>query len=422
MKILWFTNTPSLYDQGKHSYHGGGWIESLEELVSKQNDVELAVSFFHTEGFQKEQRGNTTYYPILKKSGKKTPLKAIFYGLIGEIESENKIIPNLLKVIEDFEPDVIQVFGTEGVFASIQKYTNIPVVIHLQGLITPYLNTYFPPNQSHWSFIFSKNFIFKNLTGRGIFASFIRFQKQSEREKQHFFNTKNIMGRTHWDYLVSKIYSPDSQYFHVEEVLRSVFYNTIEKEYKLNDTITIVSTLSDTIYKGIDVVLKSAKLLKEQTNINFKWQIIGLDGESDLLNHFICTFKINPKEFNIEFIGKKNANELISVLLEADLFIHPSYIDNSPNSVCEAQIIGLPVIACDVGGLSTLIENNKTGILVPSNGLFEIVSTLTDYIKQPEKYFLIGKNAREFALKRHDKKNIIDDLIKSYLKIIHDNK
>lgn len=419
MKILWFTNSPSKYDQGKHSYHGGGWIESLEEIVSQQDGIELAVSFFHNEGFQKEHRGNTTYYPIYKKSAKKAPLISIINGWRGVVESEEVIIPKLLKVIDDFKPDIIHVFGTEGIFSSIQNKINVPVVVHLQGLITPCLNAYFPPNQSRNSFVFSRNFILKNLLGRGVFSSFKRFKQQSIREQLNLSHAKYIMGRTHWDFSVSKIYAPDAQYFHVDEVLRPLFYNQFKQEYKLKETITIVSTLSDTIYKGIDVLLKTAQLLKEQKGINFKWQVIGLDRESNLLHHNIRLLGIKPEECNIEFLGKKDPKKLISLLLQADIFIHPSYIDNSPNSVCEAQIIGLPVIACNVGGLSTLIEHNKTGVLVPSNGIYEIVSVLIDYTQQSEKYFFIGKNAREFALKRHNKEVIIDDLKKSYLQIIN---
>lgn len=419
MKILWFTNSPSKYDQGKHTYHGGGWIESLEELVSGQDGLELAVSFFHNDGFQKEHRGNTTYYPIFKKSAKKAPLTSIINGWRGVVEPEEIIIPKLLKVIDDFKPDIIHIFGTEGIFASIQNKTNIPVVVHLQGLITPCLNAFFPPNQSRSSFIFSRNFIFKNLLGRGVFSSFKRFKRQSIREQLNLSHAKYIMGRTNWDNSVSKIYAPNAQYFHVDEVLRPLFYNEFKQEYKLKQTIIIVSTLSDTIYKGIDVLLKTAKLLKGQKDINFKWQVIGLDKKSNLLHHFTRLLNINPEESNIEFLGKKDPKELISILLQADIFIHPSYIDNSPNSVCEAQIIGLPVIACNVGGLSTLIEHNKTGILVPSNGIFEIVSVLIDYTQQSEKYFFIGKNAREFALKRHNREAIIDDLKKSYLQIIN---
>ncbi len=41
LKILWFTNTPLLYDSGKHVYYGGGWIESFEEIMQQQKDIEL---------------------------------------------------------------------------------------------------------------------------------------------------------------------------------------------------------------------------------------------------------------------------------------------------------------------------------------------------------------------------------------------
>ena len=47
MNILWFTNTPSLYEQGKHHYHGGGWIESLVEIVRERSEIKLAIAFFH---------------------------------------------------------------------------------------------------------------------------------------------------------------------------------------------------------------------------------------------------------------------------------------------------------------------------------------------------------------------------------------
>lgn len=419
MRVLWFTNSPSKYDQGKHSYHGGGWIESLEELIVEQKEIELAISFFHNEGFQKEQKGNTLYYPIFKKAAKNTPFTSVINGLRGAIEREEIIIPKLLEVIEDFKPDIIQVFGTEGVFASVQKHTQVPIVIHLQGLITPCLNSYFPPNQSKCNLIFSRNFIIKNLTGRGVFSSYNRFKRQSLREKSYFANAKNIMGRTAWDYSVSRIYSPNSHYFHIDEVLRPCFYNHFKVHYELNKTIKLVSTLSDTIYKGVDVVLKCAKILKQQTNINFIWQVIGLDRSSNLLCHFVESLQIDPEKYNVEFLGKKTSNELISIILEADLFIHPSYIDNSPNSVCEAQIMGIPVIACNVGGLSTLIEDDETGILVPSNGIFEIVTTVIDYTLHSEKYFKIGKKARDFALERHNKEKIILDLKNTYQKIIN---
>lgn len=418
MRILWFTNTASKYDQGKHFYNGGGWIESLEELLNKQEGVELAVSFFHNDAKEKEKKGETTYYPIFTKSSKKAPIRRIINGLLGNLETEKVIIPKLLKVVDDFKPDLIQIFGTEGVFAMIQKHTNVPVVIHMQGLINPYLNTYFPQNHSVNSFFFSKYFFFKNLTGSGIYSSFLRFQNQAKREKEHFSVAKYLMGRTKWDQSISQIFAPNAYYFHIEEVLRPIFYNNIKTTYELKDTITIVSTLSATVYKGIDVVLKTANLLKEQTNIKFIWNVIGLREDESLLKYFSNELKINPNDVNIKFLGKKNPESLCSLLMESDLFIHPSYIDNSPNSVCEAQMLGIPVIACNVGGLSTIITHNETGFLIPANGVFELAHEILNYNQFPNHYFEIGVNARKKALMRHNKDKIVQDLIESYIKIV----
>ena len=418
MKILWFTNTASKYDHGKHSYNGGGWIESLEELVNKAESVELAISFFHNEGKEKMKRDKTIYYPIFVKPSRKAPIRKIINGLAGNLEVDEIIIPKLLKVVEDFKPDLIQIFGTEGVFAKIQSYTSIPVVIHIQGLINPYLNTYFPPNNSRINFLFSRYFFFQNLIGSGVYSSFLRFQNQAKREKEHLSTAKYFMGRTAWDQSVSQIFAPSANYFHVEEVLRPLFYDNAKTKYELHETIVIVSTLSATVYKGIDVVLKSAEQLKKQTNIKFIWNIVGLNEDNPLVKYFSNELQIKPENVNINFLGKKSSENLCSLLIDSDLFIHPSYIDNSPNSVCEAQILGIPVIACNVGGLSTIITHNETGILLPANGVFEIVSEVINYSQSPDRYFEMGIKARNKALARHDKKKIVKSLMESYLKII----
>lgn len=41
----------------------------------------------------------------------------------------------------------------------------------------------------------------------------------------------------------------------------------------------------------------------------------------------------------------------------------PSHIENSPNNLCEAMILGMPCIATDAGGTSTLLSNMKDGLL-----------------------------------------------------------
>ena len=417
MKILWFTNTPSLYDQGKHHYHGGGWIESLEQLVKEQEGIEIAVSFFHKTDYAKVYKNGATYYPILRKAARLNPFKSVLNNWTGRIEGgdlDNKF----LNIINDFQPDIIQVFGTEGPFSKIQELTNIPVVIHIQGIINPCLNTYYPVNQSKWSFLLNKSYFFYNLIANSPAFGRKRFAKQAKRERDFLSKAKYVMGRTHWDKMLAELYNPKVQYFHVDEVLRPVFYQDIStNKQHPNKQLKIISTLSPTVYKGIDVVLKTAKQLKELTNFDFEWEVIGLEENATLLKHFEKVEKIKHQEVNIICSGRKNPEEMRELILASDVFVHPSYIDNSPNSVCEAQMLGLPVIACAVGGVSTLVHHQITGFLVPSNGVFELAHYLCKLNDDKNLRNKIGQQARKVASLRHNRDKIVTDLLKVYSKL-----
>jgi glycosyltransferase involved in cell wall biosynthesis len=417
MKILWFTNTPSLYDQGKHHYYGGGWIESLEEIIRKRQEIELAVSFFHPTNYDNEIRNGVHYYPILRLSAKRNPIRTILNNWRGNIE-ETDYCNSFKEIVEKFNPDVIQVFGTEGPFALIQELTEIPVVVHLQGLINPIVNTYFPVGYSKWDFLFYPRFLIKNVIGSSYFFNKKRFQARAFREKQILSRLQFVCGRTEWDRQIATLYNPRIRYFHVDEVLRPVFYEkSLFVKTIANKKFIILSTLSPTIYKGIDVVLKTAKTLKELTDIDFEWRIIGLESKSELLQFFQKKVGVDCESIQIKLLGKMSPEKIINHMLESDVFVHPSYIDNSPNSVCEAQMIGLPVIACNVGGVNSLIDHKQNGILVPSNGIFELVYYLKLLSENNELKSILGEKGKEKALFRHDKERIVERLLAVYKEI-----
>ena len=136
-----------------------------------------------------------------------------------------------------------------------------------------------------------------------------------------------------------------------------------------------------------------------------------------LLKHFEKSENIRCEDVGIIVHGVKNPSELMELILKSDVYMHPSYIDNSPNSVCEAQILGKPVIACNVGGMPTLIEHMVSGILVPSNGVFEIVHYLIKLKNDSKLSCDIGEKARKIATKRHNTEIIISSLSKAYSEI-----
>ena len=65
MKVLWFTNTPSLAAERLHSkVIGGGWLNALEKPM--KDNVDLHIAFYHNKQLQSFKHNNTTYHPILK--------------------------------------------------------------------------------------------------------------------------------------------------------------------------------------------------------------------------------------------------------------------------------------------------------------------------------------------------------------------
>ena len=68
-----------------------------------------------------------------------------------------------------------------------------------------------------------------------------------------------------------------------------------------------------------------------------------------------------------------------------------------PVSVIEAMALGLPVISTDVGGMTYMIENGRTGLLVPPNNEKSFVDCISDLIDDQKKASYLSLNARKMV-------------------------
>lgn len=109
MKVLWFTNTPSLgeYHLGKVS-NGGGWIKAIDASI--QGAVELHVAFYYPYKVEPFEYGKTHYYPIYSGNIIVENLKAKW--LCRERDEED--LQKYLEIIRNIQPDVIHIHGTEN--------------------------------------------------------------------------------------------------------------------------------------------------------------------------------------------------------------------------------------------------------------------------------------------------------------------
>lgn len=420
MRILWLSKTPGLYPQNgiNIGYNGGGWISSLQKLVLNNSEIELGFVFISPQKQECKRCCKCTYFPI--ESHKLTATKKIarYYGLTKN--TDISYISEVLSIITSFSPDLIHVFGFENEMIDIVHYTEIPVVVHLQGLLGPTGNAFWPIDFNALSFFWpfsSREWIFRN----GYRYEKADILRRGRIEGQIFSKLCYVMGRTEWDKQITNLLSPLCKYYHVDEVLRDSFYKHSGEWVMPNKKLIIASTISDTMYKGFDLIMKAAKILKERTDVNFEWHIIGIRKTTRIIKFFENKFGYSANSVGISFCGILSESQLCQKLLQSSLFVHPSYIDNSPNSVCEAQLLGLPVIACNVGGVSSLIEHKETGILIPANAPYELAYWIKEFENNKQLMLKLGKGGYSVASARHDRTIIIETLLNCYKSIISRN-
>lgn len=402
MRVLWLSPTSANFDTQNNF---GGWISSLENVVKSAPGITLGIAFLHSGPGFRIDADNVTYYPMKRDSRFTTRFRRFF-----EFAKEDaKELDLCLKVVRDFQPDIIHVFGTETCFGLIAGKTEIPLVIHIQGLMNPVINAWCPPFWSKLDYFLSLGFSPINILFR---IRAFKFNAHSARREMEVMRLcHHFMGRTKWDQAFCRLHAPDSYYYHCDEILRNVFYD--RGGWQKPDIPTLGSTISGPLYKGQDTILKTAELLSD-SGLRFRWKVFGVN----TLGFAERKTGIRSRDVGIEICGVVPADRLKRELLACTLYIHPSYIDNSPNSLCEAQLLGIPIVATNVGGVSSLVQDEETGLLVPANDPMMMAASILRLLDDPSLSQKLGSRGAETAFSRHNPQAIRDRLLSIYSKIL----
>lgn len=413
MRVLWFTNTPCNY-QNYIGYGGGGWLTALQDELCKRKDIALGVSFCMDGQACKVEQAETVYYPVqyYRKSIQEKLLDIIHIKDYRRDECAwAYYINNFKKVIEDFKPDVIEVFGSElyiGLATIAAKQLSIPCCLHVQGILSLSIYIFLTPGMSKWSYYLSNGLknIYTNM-------QYIAYWKRScYREKNILKAVPHVIGRTEWDKKAMEMLAPQAKYHYGGEILRACFYNHSER--KLPSRAVISTTISNATYKGYDLLLKIANILKNELYLEFEWNVYGNVNPqtAELITN------IKHKDVNVNLYGVVLAEQLREHILGSTLYCHTSYIENSPNSVAEAQMLGIPVVAANVGGISSMVSPEENGFLFPATDPYMAAYYIKYLIENKDVNIELGKRANENSKARHDKQKIVTQLLETYNTII----
>lgn len=413
MKILWITNIlfPDICDKlGIKQTVLGGWMYSSAIKLNNNINIEVAVaSVYKGSKFESHLINGIQYYVLPNNKN---------------IDEYNNSLEKFwFEIKNDFKPDIVHIHGTELThgLSYINSCGNKNVVISIQGLVSVIERYYY--SGIDISEIVS-NLTIRNILRRdGIINQKNNFKKRGFFEKEYIENIKYCIGRTTWDKLHVTTINPNINYFHCDEILRDEFY---EGQWEIGKCIKQSLFVSQASYpiKGLHQVIKALNIVtksypntklyiagKNYTLNSSLWEKLTFTGYGKYISKLIKKYNLSN---NIVFTGELDSVKMKQQYLKSHIFICSSSIENSPNSLGEAQILGVPCIATRVGGIPDMVIENKTTLMYRFEEYEELAQKIIELFNNNNLCNDLSRASIIIAKKRHNWVDNTSNLLKIY--------
>ena len=412
MKVMWIINNEMPFIDGK-KFVNEGWITGMLSAVREYlTGIELVI-----------------VYPQNKSKGlvEKQVLDVLtvgYYQNKSRVQFHPKLEQEFLTIFNTYRPDVIHVMGSEfphtySACLACVKLEIIPrLVISIQGLVSVCAHYYtlgLPTRVIH-------AYTLRDLLRGNIASDKKQFAKRGIYEVKALQKTKNVIGRTDWDYACTKQINPQLNYYFNYEVLREKFYD-YQWESKNCDKYTIFVSQGGYPIKGLHFLLQALPIVKKA----YPEVLVKVAGY-DILNHRFKQSSYSKYlrqlilseglQDNVTFTGLLQEEDMIKEYKSANLFVSPSILENSSNSIGEAMLLGMPIIASDVGGTNNFIIHKKNGYLYPCCEVNMLAYYIMSIFENIEQGIEMGQCARKDALKIYNRNENAKVLSKIYEDIV----
>ena len=406
MRILWVCNIPlpeACTLLGLPAVQGGGWMAALAQRLLRTQGIILGV-LFPADGCSaaRVEGERAVYYPV---------------GGGQDIDF----------AIRDFQPDLIHLHGTESALGCgvIQRFPDKRCVISVQGLVSIYALHFF----AGLSLSERLTFTLRDLVRRDSMLSLHRrYVQQGETERTMLRGAKYVVGCTAWDRACVAAVSAGAEYLPCGEMLRDSFYNhvwgpdTCERHtifapsgsYPIKGLHMALRTLQSVLEKYPDTVLYVAgrDILKPSGPFS-----LGRTGYAKVIRRLIRRLKL---EGHVRFTGTLDEAGMCGRYLSSHVFLLPSSIENSPNSLGEAMSLGLPCVAACVGGVQDLLPDRAAGRLYPFDEPYMAAFYISEIFENDALAMTLSSGARARAAVTYDRDAILARMLEIYNHMLKD--
>lgn len=423
MNILWVCNValPSIACEiGIQVSHSGGWMVSTANDLCNRTDMNLGIAFPIANAKKSTiltgQIDNIRYYGFSANTARSTSYDDRLEGYFQQI-------------IDMFMPDIIHIFGTEypHTLAMIRSGQNrYREIISIQGLCSVcsyHYNMGIPVKYQY--FYTLRDFLRQD----NINQQRKKFKRRGQYEVQAISQINHVIGRTDWDKACSLQINPNVHYHTCNESLRDSFYQArwglgncrkhsifiSQSYYPIKGFHLFLEALPNIIQQFSDVHVFTTG--KDYIHTNSPKDLLRMSAYQLLIRNIIKRYQLAPY---ITFLGELDEAQICQAYLDAHVFVSPSTIENSPNSLGEAMLLGVPCVSSYVGGVSNMLIHGKEGFLYPADEPYMISYYVCKLFSSDELAERFSEAAHLHALETHDRRKNLQQLLKIYEEVVNE--
>jgi glycosyltransferase involved in cell wall biosynthesis len=347
LKVAWFSHFPIewLPDlppelRGIPRMHPATWQRVLWEEFANWPNLELHVialrgAFPRSHTFR---RVNTTFCCIRTPPGSRS---STLYWL------DTLLVRRELKRIR---PDLVHAWGTEYGSAAIAGRLSYPALITMQGILTWY-GSVFPLNRH---------------------MKLSRWLEDRSLRRADVVTCESSFGKK---YLADRY--PHLELLQAEHAPHPIF--SALRRVPQVAPLRILCVGSFLYWKGADIVVKALDQLKET-----EFELIWVGAKSPEFEEQLRRETSAEIWKRIQFKLDLTPNEVADELAKATFLVHASRADNSPNSVKEAVVAAVPVVATNTGGIPDYVIVGENGFLFEAGNVDDCTAKIRAALSHPD--------------------------------------
>lgn len=329
--------------------------------------------------------------------------------------------------LAEFQPDVIHIWGSEygHCLAMVNAAERLGMISRmavgiqgLAGICAHHMAEGLPPRVCRGK-------TFRDFLRKGSVLQEQRyFEQRGDLERRALEKVSHVLGRTDWDRAITGQYNGSRIYHFCNETLRQSFYQGTWR-YDRCRKHHIFASSCDLPLKGFHYLLEALVIVLDRfpdATLSVTGQSFFPSGwEQRLRQQYYYRYlervcREHGLTDKIQFLGRLDAEGMKQAYLRANVFALPSTIENSPNSLGEAMLLGVPCVAADVGGVSNLLHPGE-GYVYQSTAPYMLAYYIMEVFRQQDKAEQMGRRASSHARQTHDPEKNMEALLSTYREI-----